>query len=854
MHEYTSSHVIIANFAKIETTGNMRLLAKHTLLCVMLLLLIPLISMGQNTRKQTVVGRIIDESNGEAVPFANAYIKGTLTGVIADFDGIFKLSFSEKTDSLWFNALGYIDKSVELSKLKADTNTIVIRPQSFALKEIKVTPDDAPRRIVKAAIRNKKRNNPEKYERTRYEKYTRWEYAINNIGDRNWLLKGATDMMKFDEDSNKYLPVYFSETLSLNETQKHPRKMRSTIIADDVKGIDIFKQYEIGGLSSSLDQEVSFYDDVVKFFGVGFVSPIADNALQYYKYYITDSCLTGNDSTKVYTIKFRPKNEGDKTFIGTMDIETKYFSLVNVSAEMPKYTNINFVKKLNIESTYQFIGDTIPFHGTNSLSMHVDYMPVNSDKKRLEIKCTMFNSQSKVEVNQPDELVLSAKTLQYETVKMQGYKDRDSLFWAHNRHDELSEEILQTNNSIDSLNNVGNVKKFNLLAKLAMTGFLDCGKVEIGPYTEMFNTNKIEGVHLGFGLRNSKEISDNWMVMGVAGVGLKNWHPTFQGAIGYRFETALRRTIEMSYYDRLIKIGENENILYLYENMLTTSETNVIAQIFKREQIDELMYERQIKLKYEHEWSSFMSSKMSTIAKWQYSPKYYPFMQNGERISRVMQQEIAIDTRFSFAEKFIDDGMQRIYMSTDYPIVHVTLAGGHAQAGDEESLYARIHSTIKHAVYIGQTELNYAAEGGMFFGRLPYSILEMPRGNKTYGFYRYDFNMMDYLEFVCDKYAYLYVDWFLNGRLLHHVPRVGRIGLREVIGFKAMFGTLADRNIEMLDLPEKTVGAPSRPYLEVNVGLDNILRFFRVDAVYRFNESQTGAPRFGVRVQFNFKL
>ena len=769
-----------------------------------------------DNKPRTIVGVVIDKETKEPIPFSNAYIKGTLTGVVCDFDGVFKITVPANTDSLWFNSMGYVDCSLPLSELKADTNRVIMRPTTIAIREIKVTPDDAPRRLLKAVIKHKPNNDPSMYDRTKFEKYVRWEYAINNIGNKNWILKGANDLMKMDEDSNRYLPVYFSETLSVNETQKKPKRMRSTILADDVKGIDVFKQYEIGGFSSALDQEVSFYDDVVKLLGVGFVSPIADNA---------------------YTTLFRSKR----------------FSVMRIDADMPKYTNINFVKKLSINSTYQLISDTILFYGTNEMLMHVDYMPVNSDKKRLEIKCRMYNSHDKVEVNQPNELILSAKALQYETIKQPGYKQRDSLFWAEHRHSELSEKDMETTSSIDSLNNVGNVKKFNLLAKLAMTGFLDCGKWELGPYTEVFNTNKIEGVHLGMGLRNSKEISEHWMLMGVLGIGLKNTRLTYQAGVGYRFESPFHRALQCEYYDRLIKIGENENILYLYENMLTTSETNIIAQLFKREVIDELMYERKIRLKYDHEWITGISSKISVSARCQLSPKFYPFTLAGESVDKVWQQEVAFDTRFSFNEKYIDDGMQRIYMSTDYPILHFTVACGHAEAAGNDSYYTRIHSTLKHQAYIGQTELDYALEGGMYWGKLPYSLLEMPRGNKTYGFYRYDFNMMNYLEFVNDKYVYAYVDWFLNGRLFHHIPRFNRIGLREVFGFKAMLGSLSDKHLSMLDMPEKASGT-DKPYMEVNAGIDNIFRFFRADVVYRLSESEIDAPRIGMRFQFNFKL
>lgn len=815
-----------------------------------------LTAVAQDKVKKQIVGIVVDRDTGEPLPLSNVYIKGTTIGVVSDFDGKFTFNIPIRTDSLWFNVMGYHTMSLHINELKADTNYIDMVSQTYSIKEILISPDDAPRRLLRKVLANKEKNDPTKYERTSFEKYSRWEYSLNNISDKaqeNWILKNAQDLMRIDEDSNRYLPVYFSETLSLNETQKHPRKLKSTIIGDNTKGIDIFKQYEIGGFSSSMDTEVSFYENVVKMLGIAFVSPIADNAFHYYKYYITDSCYMA-DSTKVYTVKFRPKSQGDKTFIGTMDIETKRFSIMRIDATMPKYTNINFVKKLSINSTYQFVNDSLPFFGTNEMEMHVDYMPVNSEKKRLEIKCNMFNSQRNVKLNQEDPLVLSAKALAYETIKSPNYKELDETFWQENRHTELTKENIETNNSIDSLNNVGSVKTFNLVGKLAMTGFLDLGSFEIGPYTEMFNTNKIEGLHLGFGMRTSKEISKKWMFMGVLGYGFKNTRPTYQGAIGYKFDTTFRRALQLSYYDRIVKIGENENILYLYENMLTTSETNIIAQIFKREEIDELMYERKLQLKYDHEWITGMSSKFAFLAQWQYSPKYYPFTQNGTPIERIIRQELSWDTRFSFNEKYVDDGMQRVYMSTDYPIIHFTMAIGNTRVADIEEQYARIHATLKHSAYIGQTELCYALEGGMFFGKLPYTMLELPRGNKTLGFYTYDFNMMNYLEFCNDKYLYLYVDYFLNGKLFHKIPKLHRTGLREVIGFKAMLGALSDKHLTMLDMPEK-VGSVGGGYIEFNVGVDNIFRFFRVDALYRLTQKEfDDAPVWGLRAQFNFKL
>lgn len=843
-------------------------------LCPLILLLSvlsPLRLFAQGGPQITFTGIVIDGTTGESLPLANAYVPRTTIGVVSDFDGKFTITVPASTDSLGFNVMGYETITLPVKKLsQTEENIIKMHEQTYAIGEIKVAPDGLPQKLMRNIIRNKKRNDPSRYNRTDYEKYVRWDYALNNITDRtenNILIRGAKNLIMTDEeDSSRYLPVYFSEVLSHNETQRDPLRSRSTVLADNTKGIDVFKQYEIGGFSSSLDMDLSFYDDVIKIMGVPFVSPISDKALTFYKFYVVDSCmitnreLTGNpninnpsDSIRVYTLKFRPRTEGNKTFEGTMDVETKYHSIRRIDAKMPKWTNINFVKKLNLGATYQFVNDSLPFYGTNEMQVNIDYMPVNSDKKRLEVRARMFNSQQNIRVGMTDTLTLSKRGLQYETFRSTNYRNKGDEFWDERRHVAFDSEQTKVSQTIDSINNVKSVRAFNNLAKLALSGFIDVGAVELGPYNEVFNTNKIEGIHVGMGLRTSKEISENWMLMGVLGYGFKSNRPTYQATVGYKFKTQYRQVIQGSYYDRIVRVGENSNILYLYENMMTTSENNLVAQLFKREEIDELMYERKSQLTYDREWLTGLSTRFSVHHLEQESPKYYPFSKNGEEIQRVSQNEASLDVRYSYKEKFIDDGLVRMYISTDYPIFHFTVAAGKAKVRDEESNYLRLHSTLKHTFYIGPTELDYAIEAGMYMGdKLPYTLLCIPRGNKTFGFYRYDYNMMDYMEFVADKYASIYADYYLGGLLFNKLGNLRKLGLREVIGFKAMLGSFDSRHTQMLDLLDKTKPM-NDPYLEVNVGIDNVLRFFRFDAVWRVSDKVKKNP-VGIRAQFNFKL
>lgn len=820
-------------------------------LLTILLLLEPTWVGGQTTIK----GLIRDSESFETLPFVNVFIKNTMNGTASDLDGVFMLKADTRKDTIGFKLIGYHDHFVPANQFNGDTTLVLLTSSAVALNEIRVKPNGEALRLTRLVINSKKRNNPENHNRAAYEKYSKWEFALNNISDRlqeSWIFKNGQNLMRYAEDSTRYLPVYFSEQLTFNELQKDPLKQKSTILADRTTGLNILKDYEISGYSSALDMEVNFYNNIMVVFGQSFISPIADNGPFYYHYYLTDSLETA--SGKQYVIKFKPKRPGDKTFVGTFTMETAHHTLVEIDATLSEKSNINFVKELKLKSDYQLVDDSLCFFKRNEIEARLDYIPVNSSKKRLELNYRMANTVDKVDLNPSLEVKLSMPALSYETIKVKDATQRDSSYWNQIRPENLSATDHSTANAIDSLNNLKPVKFLDNLARMTVTGYYDLGRYEFGPFMEAINTNKVEGLRLFVGGRTSKEFSTRWQFWAGVGYGTKNEKLAGHVGAGYKFDSHFRKVLKVSFNDKIVRIGESDKILYLYENMMTTSESNLVALVMQRDEMDELIHERKIKLDYEHEWRSGLDSRLKIFHTTQYSPVYYPFTRMGSPIDRISQSEVAIDTRWSWKEKYFEDGLQRLYIGSKYPVIHLTIAGGEASVENQQHWYSRFHTTLKHNFYIGLGEVQYAVEGGMVFGSMPYTMLEIPRGNKTYGLYSYDFNLLDYLEFANDKYLNIYADYHLNGFFFNRIPLLKKLGLREVVGFKSMLGSLDDRHREVLDYA-RDLRPLNGAYLELNAGVENIVRFFRLDAIWRVSpNSTTGAPLFGLRAQFNVKL
>ena len=65
---------------------------KNCTFCNSFILLLALVLSIDCSGQGELKGKVKDNSNGEAVPFVNVLIDGTLTGTTTDFDGEFSLS------------------------------------------------------------------------------------------------------------------------------------------------------------------------------------------------------------------------------------------------------------------------------------------------------------------------------------------------------------------------------------------------------------------------------------------------------------------------------------------------------------------------------------------------------------------------------------------------------------------------------------------------------------------------------------------------------------------------------------------------------------------------------------------
>lgn len=108
-----------------------------------------LISLWFISYSQTYSGILINEENGEAVPFANIGVIGRNIGTVSDAMGRFIIELNKQfdQDSLRISCIGYRDMQFSIHELKdeiiaGDSIRIELMPISYSLDELLVRPEN----------------------------------------------------------------------------------------------------------------------------------------------------------------------------------------------------------------------------------------------------------------------------------------------------------------------------------------------------------------------------------------------------------------------------------------------------------------------------------------------------------------------------------------------------------------------------------------------------------------------------------------------------------------------------------------------------------------------------------------
>ena len=779
-----------------------------------------------------VKGKVVDAVSREPLPFVNVILKGTRAGATTDLDGYYTIVTTEKSDSLVISYIGY-NRVTRFIKIGQEQDVNIGLTQGVELMTIEITPGENPaHRILKKVIANKDKNNIERLIAYEYEVYNKIEFDINNIDDdfkNKKLLQPFSFIFDNIDSSNikekPYLPVFMTESLSDYYFRKNPKIHNEIIKATKVAGIE---NASVSQFMGDMYQKVNIYDNTIIVFGKNFVSPISDNALFYYKFYLIDSMEI--DGYKCYQLKFKPKRKQELAFVGNLWVTDSSYAIKQIEMSIADDANINFINSTAIVQTFQEVNDAWLVK-KEKLVIDFNPYPIEQKKKRmLGIYGRRTASYDNFKVNAPKEEKFYSFT---ENLKVKDDAfDKSDDFWLQNRHDSLSRNEKQIYHMVDTLQSLPIYRSWIDIIQLFVTGYKIHGNFEYGPYYSIYSYNQIEGNRFRFGGRTSNQFSKWYELSGYVAFGVRD--EKFKYSFGMRtFIEKKTRTMAGMYYK-----NDNE-ILGQSQNGFTTD--NILASLFRITPLTNLTNVRQVNAYLEREWFpgfssklSFVNRQMSPLADFKY--EYYKKPSTIVEKQSIVTSEFRFLTRFAYDEKYLDGTFSRSSLGTRYPVLQAQYTLGVKDLFFSDYNYHKLVLNVDDRIRINPIGyFDYVLEYGKTWGQLPYPLMTIHGGNETYVSDIYAFNAMNYYEFVSDEYASATISHHFDGFFLNRIPLMRKLKWREVVGGKVLIGKANQQNKDVLIFPTFLNTLSRGPYMEASAGIENIFKIFRIDGIWRLS-------------------
>lgn len=840
---------------------DIKLLEMQRLSTLLLLIMLPLASFAG-----VVKGKVTDDK-GEPLPFAIIFVKGSTAGTSANANGDYQLNLSPGTYQLTGQYIGF-KQTVHNITIKGDEvvqKDFKLKEQTLQMKEVTIKDEDPAYYIIRETIKRRKfhLNQVESFQTSIYMKGVLRNREFKP-GGMIKVISGSDEKeikseMGMDSSGKGVLYLVEEKADYYSDGDKHKTIIRSVKESGSPNGLGF----------SQMPSVISFYQNNLRVFGGinprGFVSPISDNALNYYKY-----VYQGEFKENGYTInkiKVTPKRLYEPLFEGTIYIAEGDWAIHSLNMLVTKRNALDMLDTMRIEQEFlpqakdvwvvksQVIYPTLSMFGFNVAGYFV----------------TVYDNQK---VNQPipDSIFADKIVSTYE----KDANKKDSSYWKNERpipleDDEVKDYVAKDSINakyedpayLDSMRRRGN--RFSI-SEIILTGYSFSTKHYKNSFSTnsiigylpgqkgMVNYNTVEGLNISPRVTWEHQIDTGHSLTAevAARYGFSNQHFNMIGGIMYRHD-------DRKWIGRNWQIGiEGGSYVFQYNPDNPIDPTyNAISTLFYRKNHMKI-YERM-------QGSLFLSRNYGNGFRWKASASYQerfplfnttnyswassevqPITDNipPQLKTAIWKQHQAVIVKGGLAFKpgytytqypdfKIANGSRWPTFYADYEKGITDLLGSDVDF-DKWKVGVNDHFTMK---LMGELKYNISAGGFLNSNAVGSPDMVHLNGNQIIlasPYVRSFQNLPYYAHSNTESlYGEAHIEWALNGLLTNKIPLFRQLQWYLVVGTNTFYAN------------------NSNYYTEAFVSLDNIgfklFRLFRVDFVQSW-DSFKAKPTFAVRI------
>ncbi len=310
--------------------------------------------LSQSVSAQKIYGTVFD-SQGDLVPYASITIKGTTRGASANDKAKYAINVSAGTYTIICQHVGYTSSEKTVTVKDDAEVSFILTDQKLSMETvvIKNGGEDPAYEVIRNAI--KKRN----YYKNQVDKFTCNIYGKDIIKLKSLPKKvfgkkiGADDKKEMGVDSAGKGIVYLSESISKVSVQQ-PDKFKLEVVSSRVSGSS--------GFGFNFPSFISLYNNNVKVFTEkfnprGFVSPIADGAISFYKFKFLGTFF--EDGRSYSSIRVTPRRLYEPLFSGIINIADEEWSIHSFDLYLTKTAQLEIMDTLKISQLHVPVGKDI---------------------------------------------------------------------------------------------------------------------------------------------------------------------------------------------------------------------------------------------------------------------------------------------------------------------------------------------------------------------------------------------------------------------------------------------------------------------------------------------------------------
>ncbi|TCJ19256.1 carboxypeptidase-like regulatory domain-containing protein [Flaviaesturariibacter flavus] len=784
---------------------------------------------------QKVTGKVTDLL-GNLLPYATIQVKGRNIGATANAEGRFRLALQPGDYTIVCQHVGYqqTEKTITLGTEDIELH-FQLQQQQLTLGEVIIKKGEDPAyAIIREAIR-KRVTYRDELRRFSTQVYTKGQFRL-----RDFPKKFLGQKVDFEDgDTSKRKMLYLSETVARYSVDP-PRKVKVEVIATKVSG-------NSDGFGLSAPRIFTLYDNLLQV-GTGlnprgFISPISDNALHYYKYKY-EGAFTEN-GRMINRIRVIPKRRYEPLFQGYINIVEDDWRIHSLDLTMVKEFALQTLDTLRLQQLYvplpsgqwvlrnQVLYPAVKVFGFDAFGSFVNvYSDYDLDPKfpkgYFDNTVLRYTDSSN---KKPEDYWSGSRPIALQDDEVTDYRRKDSI-----------EKLQHSPQYLDSLDRIRNKVS---LQQMVLTGqsFTREKRREtwfVPSLLETVSYNTVEGLVINARATYTKQLDSFGFTRRALSVtpelryGFSNRHLNPNLSVSYNFSNKRYRYITLSGGSDVFQFN-NENPVSPFLNSFSTllSKVNRLkiyeARYFRAdyEQGLEDGFNFSARVQYQDRIPLENSTDFTIRSKEgvEFTPNA-PTPLADTNITRHQAFLVTVGLRWQPGTRYIEFPQRRVSIGSRYPVFGLAFTRALPGVLGGDVSYSRWNFSIAHSLNLRLGgRMIYQVQLGGFINR---DSLQTPdyihfKGNaiKFSESYAGRFQLVPpyYFSNASRFYTAVFFEHHFNGLLTNKIPLVRKLKWNLVAGANMMYH------------------APGRSYLEPFVGLENIFRIFRIDLIYGIEDN-----------------